>query len=795
MSMENGISPDNKPIQHQPMDDFGSVDMEKFLGIIKKSLIWVGLIIAVCISIAYLIIRYTPETFESTSVLQLDVKSEASVFGFKSFDGDIYNISKEIEFLRSNLFLGKVAEEIDLSISYYAIGDILNNERYKNNSFTVSYNIENTSYFDRNFEIDILNESDYIFKFTDLNGAYIEDNYHFGDSINYPGFAFFITLNTNYDPSDDNVHYFFRINSQSSLINYLSKNITVQPLDFKANTITLSFKDNNKTKAMEMVEALDTLYLYYTKQEKNKETEQKINFLNQQLKATEEKLSEIENYFEDFTIEYKTTNFDANLSKTIVLLEQLDSQKYLIQRKIQTINSVYSKVLNEEVFIISSPELALLPGNIQQEISNYEKLVNQKKQLENSYKPNTYVIKKTESELDFITERITLYINEYNSTLTEQLTALNQRRQQLESEFVTMPSKKTEFSKTERYYSLYEEFYLSLIKNKAAFELAQAGTTTNYKILSPASSPGKPISPNALLYFGIGAIIGIFISVFFIGIRYLIHNKITSQNELEHLTFLPVIGSIPNVKKEADENSRLLIDKFPKSELSESFRSLRTNLEFLNQNKEKPILCITSSTSGEGKTFVTVNLGGIISLVKNKVIIIDLDMRKPRLQKVFYDNVASKGVSTILIGKTDTKDAILKTNLENMDYIPSGPIPPNPAELIAGDYFDKMINELKEIYDVIIIDTPPVGLVTDGIAAMKKATIPLFVVRADFSKKSFINSINKLSQIHRFNHPSIVLNSVKKSGTYGYGYGKDDHGYYEEQEDPKLFKIKSLFGL
>ncbi len=795
MSLDNGATPNPNQIPNQPMDDFSSVDFEKFLDIIKKSLVWVLLIIGFTTSTAYLIIRYTPETYESSSVLQLDVQSEASVFGFKSFDGDIYNISQEIEFLRSRLFLGKVASEIGLEVTYQAIGDILNNERYKNNPFTVSYEIHNESYIDRDYEIDILNENNFTFRFTDLNGKLVQENYAFGDSIRFPGFDFFITLNSNYEPKTDNIYYYFRINSHGALINYLSNNITVQPLDFKANTITLSFKDNNKTKARDMVEALDTLYLYYTKQEKNKETEQKINFLNQQLKATEEKLSEIESYFEDFTIEYKTTNFDANLVKTISRLEQLDSQKYLIQRKIQTMNTVYDKVLNEDNFIVGPNELSLLPKNIQEEISAYENLVNQKRQLENSYKPNTYVIQKTVNELNFITEKILRYIDEYKESLVGQLATLNQQRQKAEGEFVTMPSKKTEFSKTERYYSLYEEFYLSLIKNKAAFELAQAGTTTNYKILSPASNPGKPISPNTPIYIGIGAIVGIFISVFFIGIRYLIHNKVTSQNELEHLTKLPVIGSIPYFKKESSENSRLLIDKYPKSELSEAFRSVRTNLEFLNQNEEKPILCITSSTSGEGKTFITVNMGAIISLIKSKVVIIDLDMRKPRLQKVFYDNVATKGVSTILIGKNKASEAVLKTNLENLDYIPSGPIPPNPAELIAGEYFDKMIDDLKELYDIIIIDTPPVGLVTDGIAAMKKANIPLFVVRANFSKKSFISSINKLCQIHHFKHPSIIINSVKKSGTYGYGYGKGDHGYFEDQEEPKMFKIKNMFGL
>jgi len=793
MSTDNGLDKNPNHLSTDIGDEFSNVDVDKFIEIVKKSLKWVVLIIGICVFTAYLFVRYTPETYESTSTLQLAVKSEASVFGFKSFEEDIYNISKEIEFLKSNLFLSKVANELDLNISYFAIGDILNNERYKNNEFEISYKILNDLIYDRRFELEIINENKFRLKYIDLSGRQAENIYSFGDSVKTDHFEFFITLTENFDPSTNNVYYFFTIKSHNALVNYLSKNITVQPLDFKANTITLSFRDNNRAKARDMVEALDTLYLYYSKQEKNKETEQKISFLNQQLKATEEKLNEIETYFEDFTIEHKTTNFDENLSRTIVLLENLDSQKFHIQRKIQTLNSVYEKILEKKNFIINQAELSLLPANILAEIKNYDESVSRKKQLENSYKPNTYVIQKTNKELDFIVEKLMLYIDEYKESLISQLASLNKKRQELEQDFVSMPSKKTEFSKTERYYNLYEEFYLSLIKNKAAFELAQAGTTTDYKILSPASNPSTPISPNTPLYFGIGSIAGIILSFFFIGTRYLLHNKVSSQKELEHLTRLPILGSIPYYKIDKSDPSRLIIDKYPKSELSEAFRSLRTNMEFINGHGENPIICVTSSTSGEGKTFISVNLGGIISLLNSKVVIIDLDMRKPRLQKVFYDNISSVGVSTILIGKTETSEAILKTNLENLDYVPSGPIPPNPAELIAGKYFDKMLNDLKKKYDVIIIDTPPVGLVTDGIAAMKKANIPLFVVRADFSKKVFVRSINKLTHLHHFNNPSLVLNSVKKSGSYG--YGKNSYGYYEEMNETGIFKIKSLLGL
>lgn len=772
-----------------------NLDVEKFFAIVRKSALWIFIIIGAALFTAYLFIRYTPEEYESRSTLQLDIKSEASVFGFKSFDEDINNISKEIEFLKSNLFLGKVAEEIDMDVSIYAVGEFLNNERYNNSSFTVEYEIKNPSFLDKNFELDILNEKNFRLRYTLPGGALVEEVYAFDETIENESFRFRISLTEHYVEETDHRYYFFRINSLASQIKYLAKNITVQPLDFKANTITVSFTDNNKQKAQDMVVALDTLYLHYTQYEKNKENNQKINFLNEQLKATENKLNELEDYFENFTIDYQTTNLDANLAKTIALLEQLDSQKFDIQKKLEVINNVYNQVVKEENFILSPFERSHLPKDIVAEINDYEKIILEKRKLGNSYKPNTFVIQQAEKELSYISDRILRYINEYKNSLLRLLADIGKQKVKLEQEFTTLPSKKTEYTKTERYYSLYEEFYLTLMKNKAQFELAEAGTTTDYKILSPASIASEPISPNSFLYYGIGLISGLIISVLFVGVRYLAHNKISGQRELEHLTRHPILGAIPYFAKEKTDTDGLLIDKYPKSEISEAFRSLRTNMEFVAAKSEKPVICITSSVSGEGKTFIAANLGGIISLLKNKVVILDLDMRKPRLQKIFYNNISSVGMSTLLIGKTEVKDCILKTGLENLDYIPSGPIPPNPAELISGEHFHRVIEELKQAYDTIIVDTPPVGLVTDGIIAMKKATIPLFVVRSDFSRKIFPKAINKLIQTHHFHNPAFIINSVKRSGNYGCGYGQKAYGYYQEETKTTLFKIKSLLGL
>lgn len=763
-----------------------SLDFEKLKGIFIRSLPVVILLIFLSLSIATIAIRYTKQLFQSSSVLQLDIKSDAKVFGFKSFDEDINNLAREIEIIKSKLFLTKVAETLNFHVSYYQYGDLLFEERYGNSPFRVSL-INCSSYmYNRPIDLEILNENSYTLNY-ELGDKIESKTFSFKDTVTTKDLQIYVEMLPGYNPDIDN-RYFFTLNTQGSILGYLNNTLTVEPLDFKAKTITISFQDHNRQKAQDIVHAIDTLYIYYTQLEKNKANKQKIDFLNQQLGHTENKLSELENYFENFTIDNKTTDLEANLSKTIVQLEQLDSQRFHVEQKIKVYNEVYDQIINENDFNLNPTSISAFPNNMRQELDRLNTLFQDKEVLLSSYNENTLAYQKKNQEIKFLKDRLTTFIESSRNQLYENIDEIKKRRIRLESEFIELPSKRTEYSKTERYYGLYEEFYLSLMKNKAEFELAQAGTVTEYKILSSASSPSTPISPNKFFYYGIGTIIGLFFSFIYVGARYLMHNKITSQQELERLSSAFVLGTIPYYPREKKADTRLVVGNNLKSEISEAFRTVRTNLEFLNGHDKKPVIAITSTISGEGKTFIAANLGGIISLLNNKVVLVDLDMRKPRFHEVFEGTDSSKGLSTILIKKHKVEDCIHKTDLENLDYIPAGPIPPNPSELILGGQFEELMSYLESKYDVIIIDTPPVGLVTDGIHALKIARIPIYVVRADFSKKMFIKNINRLIKVHKLKNLSLILNSLKKSSSNGYG-----KGYYEEIKSPVKNKVKRIF--
>jgi capsular exopolysaccharide synthesis family protein len=234
------------------------------------------------------------------------------------------------------------------------------------------------------------------------------------------------------------------------------------------------------------------------------------------------------------------------------------------------------------------------------------------------------------------------------------------------------------------------------------------------------------------------------------------------------------------------------VNKKPNSIFSESFRTIRSNLQFISHGAETKIITISSTISGEGKTFVAINLAGILAISGKRVILLDLDLRKPRIH-LGFNTKNEKGISTLLIGKNTLSECIEKSDLHNFDYITAGPVPPNPSELAAGKQIEALLVQLEDLYDIVIIDTPPVGIVTDALSNLQRANYPIYVMKANVSKRHFIDNINNLIDNKKMDNLSIILNGVdvhkRRYGSYGYGYGYGyGSGYYEDEEETSIGK-------
>lgn len=764
------------------------MDLNKLLSVLRKSLPYVLAIFIFCLLASYAAIRYTKPLFASESELQLDIKSEASILGFREIDPEsssrnVSSMSEEIELIKSKLFLTKVIQSLDLDVSYYTEGQFLDDEKYRNAPIKVDYLIKDAGFFNKKISVDLLNKDQYRLGY-ESGGKEFSEKYRFGQKVVTPQLNLTIstTEHFNEETIKDN-NYYFIINNDNSLIQYFRNNLQVQVLNLNAKTIKISFTDHNAYKARTLVDVLSNLYLQYTEQEKNRTNVKKVEFLNAQLEETENKLENYESYFETFTIDNKTTNLTTDINKTIGFIFELDSQRMETRKQLGALETVEVQAQNNQVYLTKggySNNSNQLPTVIQETLVKLNELNSEKELLLESYNANTRAYQRKEKEVSMLKEEFLKATSAYKTELQQQLKRLEDRRQELQSSFVQLPSKGTEFNRIQRNYEQLLGFLLTLQERKIEVEIATAGTTTDFKILSSASLPSSPISPDGMLINSIGLVAGLFLSILFVGVRYLLDNKVNSISEVERLGKVPVLGTLPAVRNK-NPHASLLVSDNPKSSFSEAMRSIRTNMDFLAARQEKKVISVTSTVSGEGKTFVTVNLAAIIAFSRKKVIVLDLDMRKPKVHLAFGGESADKGLSTLLIGKHKLQECIRTTTIAGLDYLPAGPTPPNPSELVMNGDFDILLEDLKKQYDIIIMDTPPVGLVTDGILIMKKADLPLYVFKAEYSKKAYFKTLNRLTSINQFRNLAVILNGVKSGNSYGYGYGYGEgSGYYQD---------------
>jgi capsular exopolysaccharide synthesis family protein len=767
----------HKQIQPQSTAIEG-IDFNKLTIAFRNNWMWIVIIFFVVNFTAYLFIRYTKNLYESSSELKLDVKQEATEFGIKSAieDQNLNLISGEIEIIQSRLFLSRILDSAKLDISYYSIGRVLNEELYQSLPFIVSYNASAKGLY--NIPIYFEEENANSFTLTVGNdGEEVTGKYT--TPVTLRGVTLNITKNNGFSKGDE-VGYFFIINSRDLLLDYLLTNLTAEPLNFNANTVRISFKDHNPYKAQDILNKIDTLYLQYSNEQKNLANKQKIDWVSNELVTIENQMEGYENYFENFTLQNKTNNLDDDLKKTVASINKIDSQRYYLSRRASEIDDLL-KSLNEENFLVSFSQWQFLPVSVSRNLEALEQLYLELEKLKLSHSEITFAFRQKQKEVDALKGKTFSQLTELKSTALKNLEDANKRKQRLEAEFASIPDKSTQFSKNLRFYKLYEQFYLSLMQSKSEFEIAQAGSIQDFKILSPATFPSSPIFPNKVMIAGIGFVLSIILNLFFVGILYLLNNRISGLSEIEKISGIPVLGVVPS-SRYATSVGLHVIDH-PKSMVSESIKTLRTNLDFFKVNAAKKIIAVSSTVSGEGKSFIAMNLGAVMAVSNKKVILLDLDMRKPKVNLPTEIGDKSKGMSTVLIGKNSWVDCLARTGLTNFDYIPSGPHPPNPSELLLNGEFTGLLEDLKKHYDYIILDTPPVGLVTDGIMAMKQADISIYIFRADYSRKTFVYNLQRIININKFSNITTVLNALPSTGEQRYGYG-----YYEEPRNKNWFQ-------
>lgn len=765
------------------------IDVAKI--IFRRNWYWLLLFIVIAITSAFFYLRYTKSIYESKSLIQISSENQgADVLDFNKLE-DESSISKEIELLRSELLFRRALNDLDLKVSHYAEGDVLTERRYKRNSFRViPLKLKDSS---------LVNHRIYVQEKDGQILVNLENHKRKGEWLVEPNKLlvtpyFDIKINVvdwNHFLNDTrNNRLFFHFNDVRSLVPSYISNLNVKPVDPRAKTIEISYESHSELLAQDIVHSVINNFFEYDEEFKKESADNVLTFITKQLDSLRIELADSKDSIMSFQREENLPNADSYSESIEKKLEGFRMQEFDLMNELRTLQLLTAKLESSpksmEVYRLI-PELVgkSFESSLNQQVVELHKLIEQKEDL-------SYQVTDENESLIKVNERIKNrihYINEVIRTLKERieekLKFVQNEIEKLESDYFKLPQKQMELSRLKNIQELNEKYYTLLTEKKVLYSISNAGYATKNKVLNSPSRPTTPISPKKNFIYGIAGFFAFSLGFGLLLFKYLTFNEISQLSELQKI--LPegigVLGSVPHTKRKMP-HSQMIVSDAPKSRISEAFRSIRTNLSFVK--KTVNTIAITSSISGEGKTFVALNLGGIIAMSGKKVVIIDLDMRKPKIH-LGFNATNSKGMSNLLAGHYTVSDVLKKSNLENLYYISAGPIPPNPSELILSKQFDQIIEDLKKDFDTVIIDNPPVGLVSDGVNVLAKVDVPIFVFKANYSKRHFISNLEEIAKPKEIKNLNIVLNAEMLSkNAYGYGYG----GYYDDEPKKGIFNKK-----
>lgn len=618
--------------------------------------------------------------------------------------------------------------------------------------------------------------------------------YKIGQEVNLPFLHWKLDL-ANFDSSNFKEEVIIRFNSfDNTVSNCMNLNVIIN--EKSGSILKVDVQGTNKNRLVDFLNTTVEVLIKKQLDNKNKFAENTISFIDETLGSMEQQLKNSGDELKDFAKRNDVIEIEEGGASVKEQLLEFDTKKADVERKISYLNSL-RKYLKESVDFskLPAPTIAgIEEPNINTNVAKIIALSIQRSELEYSVK-GSFSFDRIDNEIQSIKKVLLENESTYRNTLSYDLNVANQKIAKIESEISQLPENKQEWLNLSRKYNISDNIYNTFLQKRSEASIVKEANVSDIQFIDPAKDVGGGLlGPKTGVNYVIAFFMGILIPLLLVFFIFFISNSVQNIDDITSLTQLPIIGIVGHKEKA----SNLSVFERPKSPLSEAFRAIRTSLQFLYKKQNfvgSKTLMLTSSISGEGKTFCSINIATVFALSDKKTIIVGLDLRKP---KIFNDfNIKNdSGVVHYLIGQKTLDEIIQKTHIPNLDVLTSGPIPPNPSELILGESMKEMIDELKIKYDYVILDTPPVGLVSDALELSQFCDVTLYVIRQNYTKKDMLTLLNNRTKRGELSNVSILFNGYESKAKYGVGYGNGygyGYGYgkgYHEDEEPKQFFAK-----
>lgn len=747
------------------------VDLGKLFFLMLSKWPWFALAIVVFLSAAWVYIRYTVPTWNTSATVLIEEGNKGqSVLGSdKILEGfglrpGMQNLDNQLLILTSRSTIGKTLEQLPFDNEYYFRGRLNKMPLYPDSPIKVITDTSGLVPHDVEYELDIINDNSFKLEadLGDLVKFHTEAS--FGDTINIKGGKIRIEkIPEIFARNDGERTIYFVLHSRDKLVDSYREKLKAAPASKEGTIISISLEGTNRQMDADFLSKLIEVFLNNNLEKKNLEAVRTINFIDEQLLGISDSLTLTEDRLQKFRSENRVMDMSAQGQQIIEHAMELENERARL-----VIESNYYAYLSEYLSK-NTEELPINPATMGITDPGLSRLVIELTDLQSQYYSKSF------TEKNPMQSQIAQRLRNTKDALAETLKgvtranemALKENQQQIRSvnaSAATLPKTERELLGIERQFKLNDVLYSFLIEKKAEAQIQKASNTPDNEIVDSPKSANSPVAPTPMKTYLVAFLAALGLPLVTILFLKSINNIVNDEEELKKITDLPIAGHIPHGVSE----NRLMVLSDPSSHIAEAFRSLRARIQFFTRETKSPVILVTSSMPEEGKTFTSINLASIYSLMGKKTILVGFDLRKPRI----YDDFKipnDKGVSTWLIGRDNIDEVIVKSSYKNLDILPAGPIPPNPAELILSEKTAQLIAELKNRYEFIIIDSAPIGTVADSmtLSALSDATIML--VRHGKTIAPLLSSTLEGIKANGLNGMSILVNDIQ-SGKMGYRY-------------------------
>lgn len=778
---------DSKEILSQEEQD-KSVDFKEILFNYLVHWKWFVASVIVAIGIAFFILARKNDVYTVTaSVLMKNDKSGATPdmlmmesLGMASVKN---NIENEVEIMRSKNVMLRVVMDLKLYTDYTMEKGMRKIDLYKDTPIELS--IDSTTVRGLLFPITIeaspQSNGDYQLM---ISYGHVDESIVLANKplvVNIGDVSFTLTRNFSVAiPKDDII---IKVSNPKNMANYLSKAIVTDALSNGSTILTLSLNTFNIPKAKDVLNRVVFYYNELSMLEKNRVALNTERFIDERIVAISKELGSVEKQVEDFRKMHKLTDVKNEGEKFTTELSETEKKLFELETQLNLVDYVDQFVSNKQHIYTPIPSLGITDGGFSDLINKYNQMLLVRERLLRSSSEDNPIIADINHDIADLRKGVLSGIISTRKGLNIEKKDLESKNRELNNRVASVPEVERELTEIMRQQSIKDKLYVFLLEKREENSLNKTLTVPVASIVDTPDVTGGPVEPNKPKTLLIAFVFGLAIPALIIFLRDIFNVKFKDRIDVERLTSVPVLGEI--AKNDTDD--QFVVKAKSTTPIVELFRLIRNSLQFMLSEPDKKVINVTSTVTQEGKTFFSMNLALSFALTSKKVILVGLDIRRPQLKKHF-SITTNKGITSYLSGQeTDLNSLIVPSGMsEYLDLLPAGPIPPNPNELLTSPRLDEVFKILRDKYDYIIVDTAPVGMVSDTFLLNRLADVNLYITRANYSSKKYLALLNSYVADKRLTSTYLIVNSVdmrtqsysyRKYG-YGYGYGYSSKNSY-----------------